>query len=374
MLSLPKEIKNLEEESISDNLLYYPYAISHLLKLRASGIDRESPQYLSSYRSFEGEAFENYMYEMLLRYIPQKDEIEYFIAKGAHHHAKIRPNTLCINSKGQIVYRTKSKEIGEFDAVFTTKTELYFVEMTLVKSVTKLKRRLRKKRALLQTIFPQYEIKSLIILNEGVIGASTFPDFCTVWVTKPFSSEWLLDKLQEGKTMKRCPFEKSNNKKVVTTQPLKVKSFRYYNTLAWIFKRSRAHKHHVLDMGFLLSKTVVQYTDLFTKIYIGYMDIADFRELTGYDKPTEQKMVIVSLDKEHTSRLILQYFIHHSRKKLDLLQPFETGLKITAKDPYGISVTEVVHISKMAEEKYRLSIGQIHSIQTILDKSNTKIS
>ena len=62
--------------------------------------------------------------------------------------------------------------------MFITKSnELYFVEMTLVKSVLKLRKRLRKKKALLEIIFPDYEIKALIILNEGATGTKQFPSY-----------------------------------------------------------------------------------------------------------------------------------------------------------------------------------------------------
>ncbi len=340
--------------------------------LKSSGIDEASNEYLSAFRSFEGEAFENMMYEKLLRYAKEHDEIEYFIVKGPHNSSKAIPKTLSVNSKGQIVYRTKSNEIGEFDALFTTKDALYFVEMTLVKSITKLKRRLRKKRALLQTIFPQYDIKALIILNEGVIGSHLFQDFCTVWITKPYDSQKLLDRLKSR--AHREPFEKIKGDKFVDTSVLDIKPFHYYNTLWWICKQARAHKQHLLDMKFLNRKDVVRYTELFTKIYIGYMSIEAFREWSGYSEATTQPRVIVSLEKEHTGALLLQYFIHHSRKKLDLLEPKNGELKITRKDPFGISITEVVHISKQLDENYLLGVADMQKIEGLLTQNNTQYS
>ncbi|MCK4874388.1 MAG: hypothetical protein KAS26_00940, partial [Sulfurimonas sp.] len=172
MLDISKSIKTLDDSDISDNLLHYDYNVKHLLSLLAKGIDRDDPLFLSSYRSFEGEVFENFVYEKLLRYAQQNDDVDKFILKGFHQNRyKAHANTLSISEKQQMVYRTKSREISEFDAMLITKDkELYFVEMTLVKSVLKLRKRLRKKKALLEIIFPDYKIKSLIILNEGATG------------------------------------------------------------------------------------------------------------------------------------------------------------------------------------------------------------
>jgi len=155
MLDISKSIKMLDNSDIADNIFHYEYNTKHLLSLIEKGIEEDDPAYLSSYRSFEGEVFENFIYEKLLRYAEQTEEIDKFILKGYHQNkVKAFANTLSISEKQQIVYRTKSREISEFDAMLITKNkELYFVEMTLVKSVLKLRKRLRKKTALLETIF-----------------------------------------------------------------------------------------------------------------------------------------------------------------------------------------------------------------------------
>ena len=54
---MPDEIYNLEKNDIHDNLLYYTYGIKHLLSLQKKGMAEDEPQYISSYRSFEGEAY-----------------------------------------------------------------------------------------------------------------------------------------------------------------------------------------------------------------------------------------------------------------------------------------------------------------------------
>ncbi len=156
MFEISTSIKNLDNIDIADNLFHYDYNTKHLLSLIAKGLEVDDPVYMSSFRSFEGEAFENFVYEKLLRYAQKDDNITKFVLKGFHQNRhRAYANTLSISEKEQIVYRTKSREISEFDAMFITKdNELYFVEMTLVKNVLKLRKRLRKKKALLEIIFP----------------------------------------------------------------------------------------------------------------------------------------------------------------------------------------------------------------------------
>jgi hypothetical protein len=221
---LPKisqAIANLDDSELGDNLLYYDYHVKHLLSLMKQGLGPENDAYMSAYRSFEGEVFENYAYEMLLRYAKEHDFIKQFIVKGPHkQRTKAQPNALSVNWKGQIVYRIKRNEIGEFDAMFFTDKELYFVEMTLVGSVTNLRKRMRKKRALLQTLFPHYDIKALLVLNEGVTGLSTLPDYATAWVTKPYSAAKVFEWLCQEKRPKRKPFKRIGGKQIVGTEAL----------------------------------------------------------------------------------------------------------------------------------------------------------
>lgn len=373
ILKISDSIRNLDESDIGDNLLYYDYNIKHLLGLKKKGVDEEDPHYLSTYRSFEGEVFENYVYEKLLRYVLTHDEVETFILKGPHNNkSRALPNTLSVNGKGQIVYRNRSKEIGEFDGIIVTKKELFFIEMTLVKSVTNLKRRLRKKRALLQTIFPQYEIKAMIILNEGATGIKHLPDYCVVWVTKPYNAQHVLDYLMKKDRPKLKPFMRLNDDRLGSTDRLEIANFNYYGTHSWIFKKLRQGKH-LLNMRFLGSVTVTRYVDLFTKIYIGYMLRDEFARMLPDFKGDISDKVTVSLEKEHTGELVLSYFMPHSRKKLDKISIIDDTVKVVQKDPFGVSITEVAHMAKTMGEDDHLTVKNIELIQHLIDNHNSKI-
>ena len=355
-------------DQIGDNLLYYDYSIKHLLNLDKKGVDKESTEYLSSYRSFEGAVYENYLYEMLLIYAKQNPQIGQFILKGPHTEGSQQhlSNALHVNKKGQIVYRTRSIEINEFDGLIYGEKEIHFIEMTLIKSVTNLKRRLRKKKALLEVLFPNHEIKALIILCEGVTGSKQLPDYCTVWITKPFVAKDVYAWLQENPRRKRKPFLRPKGPTLVDDSVLDVFPFKYYNSLGWMLRRLRAKPNAVLNMGFLKTEVCTRYIDLFTKVYLGYMDGHHFQKMYPH-VPNVTEKVVVSIEKDHTGALLLTYFMQHSRKKLDNVVINKHGeASVAKKDPYGISVTEVYHVLRIMDDSFVLSIKNIKVVEKLL--------
>ena len=380
MLDISKSIKVLDDNDISDNILHYEYNTKHLLSLIEKGIDKDDPLYLSSFRSFEGEVFENFIYEKLLRYAQNNDDIVKFVLKGYHQNRfKSLPNTLSISEKQQIVYRTKSREISEFDAMFITKNnELYFVEMTLVKSVLKLRKRLRKKKALLEIVFPNYEIKALIILNDGATGVKQFPDYCKIWFTEEFSAQKVLDYIILNKNIKKDktlqPKDKIKSKKMVEAHSLKLHNFRYYNTMSWITKILRSHKKYILDMNFLYNHKIQRYHNLYNKFYIGFLHVGDVQKLLSLDlsEYDSSQRVVVALEKKHTDEIVLTYYIQLNRKTLYLYSFNDEGvLSKEKKDPYGITVTEVFHMNKMMDESYLLTFGNLKVIKRLLKEKFT---
>ncbi len=370
ILRLPKGIANIDMSDIGDNLLYYKYNIKHLIKLENRGIDRDSSEFLSVYRSFAGAVYENYLYEKLLIYSKQNPQLGNFILKGPHAIKKNSiSNALHVDKNGQIIYKTKSIEIGEFDALFFNDKEIIFVEMTLIKSVKNLKRRLRKKKALLETLFPSKTIKALIILNKGVIGSTKLPDYCTVWLTKSFDVDEIYNQLKSQIKIKKEPFKKQTAPNLVADYKLKTHPFRYYNSLLWMMHKLRSKPDSILNIEFIKTQTCTRYIDLFTKVYIGYMDKKEFQALYPNIVDVTQK-VVVAIEKEHTNKLTLTYFMQYSRKKLVNIVIKDKKATIVKKDPYGISVTEVFHILRMIKEIDRISIEEIEIADKLLYSLN----
>jgi len=373
MLEIAKDIRALDDGDIADNLLHYEYNVKHLLSLIKKGIDEEDPHYLSSYRSFEGEVYENYLYEKLIKYAEVNKDIVKFVLKGFHQNRfKSFPNTLSISEKQQIVYRTKSREISEFDAMFITRNnELYFVEMTLVKNVLKLRKRLRKKKALLEIIFPNNEVKALIILNDGATGTKQFPDYCKVWFTNEFSSRKVLDYIVDPTIKTLKPKQKSKSKKMIEAHSLRLHPFRYYNTMSWVTRSIRAHKKYILDLNFLMNEKVQRYHDLYNKFYVGYLTIEEAKKILNLEgEYKEDQRVTIAIEKKHSDEIVLTYYIQLTRKNLYLYSFTDDNKQVKEKkDPYGITVTEVFHINKMMDDTYILNAQNIKTIKKLL-KSN----
>ncbi|WP_051505444.1 hypothetical protein [Sulfurospirillum arcachonense] len=353
-------------EDISDNLLYYHYNIKHLIKLEAAQVDKESPDYLSAYHSFAGIVYENYLYEKLLLYAKQNPRIGNFILKGPHaHKTNTQSNALHVNNKGQIIYKTRAIEINEFDGLFFNDKEIIFIEMTLIKSVTNLRRRLRKKKALLEILFPNHNIKALIILNQGVSGRKRLPEYCTVWLTKSFDVSNIFNWLKSKNRRKRKPFLTPVAPNLVSASKLQTSPFRYYNSLSWMLHKLRSNPNTVLNMNFLKSETCTRYIDLFTKVYIGYIEKKDFENLYP-EIPDVTEKVAVAIEKNHNDILLLTYFMQYSRKKLLNIVIENNKARIVKKDTKGISITEVFHILRMVTPSHKITIEDINTIEQLL--------
>lgn len=353
------------DADLGDNLLYYDYNIGHLRSLQAQGQTMEDETFVSAFRSFEGEVYENYIYEKLLRYATNEPQIKSFIIKGPHkHRTRAQRDALSVSWKGQIVYQARYKEIGEFDGLLFTDKELYFMEMTLVKSASNLKKRLRKKRALLEVLFPRYDVRTVLVLNTGATGVSDLPSYASVWFTQPYSAASLLEKLTTHAP--KQPMIRIESTKIAHVDTIKIASFKYYATLSWIVRSLR--EGDPINWNFFTKSTTQRYHDIYTKIYIGYLSMEDF--LTLFPSVTfensQAKRAILAIEKDHVGGYFLTYFVRHSGKKLDNITLTATGVKVVKKDPLGITLTEMNHLDKMMDGHFALSLAQHSAIETTL--------
>lgn len=354
------------DEDLGDNLLYYDYNIDHLLSLGAKGLTMEDEAYVSAFRSFEGEVYENYIYEKLLRYAANEPQIKQFIIKGPHkNRTHAQSDALSVSWKGQIIYRARHKEIGEFDGLLFTDKELYFVEMTLVKSVSNLKKRLRKKRALLEVLFPRYNVKALLVLNEGATGTSELPEYASVWMTQPYSARHILESLSTRAP--RAEMVRVQSDKIAHADDLKVAAFKYYSTLTWMM-RSLRNGGTPVNWDFFRRSATQRYHDIYTKVYVGYLSIDDFKILAPNIslEGSGAKRAIVAIEKDHSGGYFLTYFLRHSGKKLDNITMSDGIAKAVKKDPLGITLTEMNHLDKAMDESFHLTLEQLREIQNTL--------
>lgn len=125
--------------------------------------------------------------------------------------------------------------------------------MSKSKKTSGLNKRLFKKSALLKLLFPSFEIKALIVLTQGSVGLSRFPDYCTIWITKEFNDNEILKQLILKKQSKE-KLIRYTDKKFIEAINVRYKKFSYFQTLEWILEKSRAHKTHAVDLSFLNQK------------------------------------------------------------------------------------------------------------------------
>lgn len=366
------EIKNLDLTNIRTNLFHYNFDNRYLKKLYDNeGNLKENCKEDLQYHSFKGEIFENIIYEHLLRYVQDKEEVKRFILKGPHQNKNniFKKNGLLIDKGAQIVYKSVYKDISEFDALFFTKDSLYFVEMSKSKKTANLNKRLFKKSALLKILFPSFNIKALIVLTEGSTGISRFPDYCTIWITKEFDDDQILKELILKKHINE-PLKTYSDKKYIEAVTVNYKKFSYFQTLEWILEKSRAHKTHAVDLSFFKSKKLSLYFDVFTKLYIGFVYLKDFKVLVpSYDEKVKDNKVIVSIEKINQKKFEIVYYARQSDHKLKRIALTNDKLNIETKDPEGFTNKETKFITKIFKPEHRLLIKNINAISKKLSEN-----
>jgi hypothetical protein len=263
------------------------------------------------------------------------------------------------------------KDLGEFDSLIFTDRELYFVEMTLTGSVTNLRDRLPKKRALLQLLFPGYQVKALLVVSEGATGLSTLPDFAGVWQSKGIDTAAIFEWIASGKHGKRRAPLPTTDAKIITPGDLEVRTFKYYDTITWIYHSLQGKGGNPLDLNFFRSEKFRRFHNLYTKVYIGTVSGKDFASLYPEAPPCEP-FVYVAIEKEPLGGSFLTYFHFQNRNNLTNIRIKNGTLTVAKKDPMGITVTELVHLSRAIPKPRHMTIGQLQALENILEAENAR--
>jgi len=381
-LKLPKNIKELDLSSIMDNLYFYSYHCKYLKKIQTNNIDKEDPHYISTYSSFIGEVYENIIYELLIKYAIETSEITKFILKGPHQdNYENLKNGLMIDRNSQIVYKAGYKDVTEFDALFFTKDSVCFVESTIVKTTTSLRKRLKKKKALLEVLFPKLNITALIILSEGAMGVNVFPKYCKVWVTNALDNENLIHDLMYNNNKKGRKFTTFNDTKLIHSSSVSLVTFKYFDTISWILRNTRKDTNNVLNFNFLKTEKIERYFEIFSKFYIGHVDANTFVKLLQYmnikniseDIPLnniQDDQIVVTIEKTKESYSLI-YYIKIIGDKLKKLEINDTTLTVSNKDPKGFTAAETKYIRYIFKKSYKFTFEDIKSIKKVIDVSIT---
>lgn len=364
-LKISKEIRNLDISEITEHLFYYKYDTRNVKPLLKSNVDSASLNNIATYNSFKGEVFENVIYELLLKYASTNDFIKDFVLKGPHQNRidKFYKTGLMIDKKLQIVYKSNYKDISEFDALFLTDDALYFVEMSTSKKTASLNKRLNKKYALLKVLFPKLHIRALIILTEGTVGLKRFPTYCTIWITKD---------LKDNKLLKDIVFNKRKNgfktpytsKKFIESYTIKHSRFIYFQTLEWIFRSCR--KNDSINLDFFKSKKLSLYFDIFTKLYIGFLDVEDFLKIIpSYNEHI--LTVFVTIEKINSKDFDIVYYVKNKNGKLKRVRVSKNETSIKEKELDGFTNAEVRFMKFFLEDKYILESSELYSLKKKLE-------
>ena len=371
-LSIPDDIKYLNTSSCIDNLFFYSYHNRYLKKLQQNDVDKEDIHYISTYSSFIGEVFENIVYELLLQYAIKTPQITKFVLKGPHQqNIQNLKSGLMIDQNSQIVYKAGYKDVTEFDALFFTKDSVYFVESTIVKATTSLRKRLKKKKALLEILFPNLKIKALIILNEGVLGVNAFPSYCTVWLTKPLENDKLIQNLIYTKKPINKKLTKYKDKKLIHCADVRLEKFKYFDTLSWLLRKIRETK--TISLEFLETNKVQRYFEIFSKFYIGHITSDTFVKLLKHlsiteiseDIPLNQianDQVIVTIENKNTGYELV-YYLKIDGGRLKKLEVVDTTLVVSNKDPKGFTAIETKYMRYIFKSSYSFTIDDIKQIE-----------
>lgn len=365
---ITEKIKNLNIENLEENLFHYSYDSKSLRALFRNNISTEDISYISAYSSFRGEVYENVVYELLLEFALKDEEISRFVLKGPYQDKENQyiKSGLLIDRSSQIVYKSAYKDISEFDALFFTKDSVYFVEMSTSKKTSSLNKRLAKKYALLKMIFPTYTIRALIILTEGSIGLKNFPDYATVWVTKDLDDEDLIKRIIFAKKTKKNQktLRAPQNKKYIESFKVRYKKFQYFPTLEWILTKSRSHPKFPVDLKFFSSYKLSLYFDIYTKLYVGYINDENFKELLpSFDLKVKTNRIIVTIEKVNQTELDIVFYVKETNGKLKRVRIQEDNVSIKDKELDGFTNAETRFFMKVLEEKHELSVQNVRYLK-----------
>ena len=214
-------------------------------------------------------------------------------------------------------------------------------------------------------IFPKYEIKSLIVLTKGSTGLKSFPSYATVWVTNDLTNDDLLEKIIFAKRAKRdiqtlkAPFDK----KFIEAYNVRYKKFQYFPTLEWILNTSRAHDYFTVDLRFFSSYKLSLFFDIYTKLYIGYVQTEDFKVLyPQFDLKVKTDRVIVTIEKVNQTELDLVYYVKETNGKLKRIRLQEENISVKDKELDGFTNAEVRFFMNVLELRHVLSVDDIRHI------------
>lgn len=144
-------------------------------------MSKNDPRYSHVRANIIGEMYEYLIYEKLIKWVTEVEEVSEFVIKGPY----IKRNNaikerFVYDANSQIFYMSGGETIGEFDALFRYGKHRYFVEITQTENkplIKALEYEILRKYNLIQILFPRDEIGCWVITSyQGQISAKEVSD------------------------------------------------------------------------------------------------------------------------------------------------------------------------------------------------------
>jgi len=228
--------------------------------------------------------YENIVYEKLVRWALDTEEIDEFILKGPYvkRNPKIKEGLL-YDPYHQLYYNSGGETIAEFDVLFKVGNKRYFVEITNTetkKAIKTMRSGIIRKQNLLQYMFPNDGIHCWIITNySSTLGVSDFANTEVFKIPKYKLDPNILRK--QDKSLKPSP---PNEPKYKSIYELQYRAFHYFRILKEIHKQVRIDKPEKVKAT--LKVLVKPYAGLIERFFVGRMSTEQF---FGYIKDRGHK-------------------------------------------------------------------------------------
>lgn len=161
-----------EDEIVINNLQHYQYRYLKSYQTEYSK-DQHSSQTTHMLGNFQGEIFEFFCYELLIKLTHLNSDISNILMKGPYIEKKLKKNKegLSYSKAGEIIYYREKIAFAEFDALLKYKGVWFWVEITKSKqNKDVLIDRIYQKRRLLQLLFDQKQIICLLLVANPLGG------------------------------------------------------------------------------------------------------------------------------------------------------------------------------------------------------------
>lgn len=293
---------------LNKNIYYYEYA--HLERfLRES--KKNGYCSIEQFQGLSGEIFENNVYENILQWAREDQDVVWFALKGAYVKEHFNRNGLSFSSKRQLVFNVDGLDFAEFDALFVRHGRIYFVEMTnsVKPNVAKrYKKRIYQKTQLLKRLFPQYEPICLVVLNNTMKDQTNWPYNAMFWFVSELKiSDKVLERMATKKQLKFKSFSKNIPQR-------KFPRFDYYTSMRQATKMLHGHYYDREEF----SEKMRDLFGLHSKFYYGMVNRKTMMtiDVAWPHIPDGVNAFYVAMKMEPFTYPILTFYYYDKKKKL----------------------------------------------------------